>query len=124
MLFLLFLIQFRCTFCEMSNRVLVLFLKFIEPADRFHGFLAGTFFRFIVISIHNRKADAAMGVGGFFKIHNKYSVSYNTYCTTKRYKTLVKYDKFLKNKKACKPPNKRLSSYKRTYVAAKLWCQF
>ena len=62
-----------------------------------------------------------MRVGGFFKIHNKYSVSYNTYYTIKRYKTLVKYDEISKNKKACKPPYKRLSSYKRTYIAAKLW---
>ena len=83
----------------MSDRVIVLFLQFIEPADRFHGFLAGAFLSFIVISINNRKADAAMRVWGFFKIHNKYSVSYNTYYITKRYKTLVKYDEISKIKK-------------------------
>lgn len=66
LLFLFFLIKLRYTFCEMSNRILILLFQFIEPADRFYGFLAGAFLNFIVISINNRKTDAAMRVRCFF----------------------------------------------------------
>ena len=51
LLFLFFLIKLRYTFCEMSNRILILLFQFIEPADRFYGFLAGAFLSFIVICV-------------------------------------------------------------------------
>ena len=92
LLFLFFFIEFRHTLRKISNRVIVLFFQFIQPADRFHRFLAGTLFGFVIISINDGKPDTAMGVRCFFKIHSKHSISYNTYYTIKRYKTLVKYD--------------------------------
>ena len=67
LLFLFFLIKLRYTFCEMSNRILILLFQFIEPTDRFYGFLAGAFLNFIVISINNRKADASMRVRRFLR---------------------------------------------------------
>lgn len=58
------------SFGKESNGILILFFEFIEPTERLDGFLSGAFILFVIIRIHYGKADAALEVRCFFKMHS------------------------------------------------------